>query len=294
MIKVRTFPESNYRAIWINHKTIRIALDPSQPITELQYPEFLDIKLTNYCNGGCKFCYMDSVPDVGHYQNVVGKINEYFGALTPEQRPFQVAIGGGEPTAHPDFIPALKAFYDLGIEPNYTTGGMFIDGQYPNTPKDIFKATKQYSGGAALSCHPHLTKYWVPAATMYIDHGIKLNFHHILSDKPSVDRFLRIYEKWQGMVDYHVLLCHMPVGRGKDIKIEWDYICEKIPQGIDDIAFGANFYPYLLQQKRDFDVSLYEPEIMSKYLDLGGSGALYNSSFASKPILTNIFKQSMS
>ena len=55
MIKTREFKEHNYRAIWYNGKTIRIALDPSKPITELDFPEFYDVKLTGKCMGNCEW-----------------------------------------------------------------------------------------------------------------------------------------------------------------------------------------------------------------------------------------------
>ena len=56
MLLTRTFPEHNYRALHFNGKTVRIALDPSKPITELAYPEFYDIKVTSHCKGGCSYC----------------------------------------------------------------------------------------------------------------------------------------------------------------------------------------------------------------------------------------------
>ena len=53
MIKVRIFPEHNYKGIYFNDKTMRIALDPTKPITELTFPEFYDVKITGYCEGEC-------------------------------------------------------------------------------------------------------------------------------------------------------------------------------------------------------------------------------------------------
>jgi len=56
MIKTREFKEHNYRAVWFNGKTIRMAIDPKKAITELKYPEFYDIKLNSYCEGSCSWC----------------------------------------------------------------------------------------------------------------------------------------------------------------------------------------------------------------------------------------------
>ena len=45
-----------------------------------------------------------------------------------------------------------------------------------------------------------------------------------------------------------------------------------------NIAFGANFYEFLNTTKK-WDVSLYTPEILSKYLVLDDNMKLYKSSF---------------
>lgn len=58
MIKIREFKENNYRAVWFNGKTIRIALNPKKEITELKYPEFYDVKITGYCKGNCPWCLL--------------------------------------------------------------------------------------------------------------------------------------------------------------------------------------------------------------------------------------------
>lgn len=277
MLKTRTFPESNYRAIWYNGKTIRIALDPKNSITELKYPEFYDVKITGKCRGNCPWCYMDSKPEDEHYANVVEKIKEKFGPMDSNERPFQVAIGGGEPTESPEFFDVLKIFYELGIQPNYTTNGMWV------TREDTFKGdmienTISYCGGVAVSCHPHLKKYWEEAAEWYSNSDIKLNFHIIISDKESIDDFVNIYEQWKDKVDYFVLLPYGTQGRAQEKAIDWDYLVERIPKEQKQIAFGANFYPYLKRGGHNIKVSLYEPEIMSKFIDMSDM-KVYPSSF---------------
>lgn len=274
MIKTREFKEHNYRGIWYNGKTIRIALDPNKPITELDYPEFYDVKITGHCEGQCPWCYMDSKKDDGHYENVVQKIKDYFEPMSENERPFQVAIGGGCPTGHPNFIEVLKTFKDLGIEPNYTTNGMNIK----LTSDPIVQATKKYCGGVAVSCHPHLNDYWIKAATIYHACKIKLNFHIIISDKKSVDYFKDIYNLWKDEIDYFVLLPYEAQGRAEQKEIDWEYLVKNLPDNHNKLAFGANFYPNLIQKDHGIKVSLYEPEIMSKFLDLKDM-SLYPSSF---------------
>jgi len=285
MVKTRSFPKYNYRAVWCNGKTLRFQHDDSKPILELEYPEFYDVKITDYCKGGCPWCYQDSTKRGLHYENCVEKINQFFGPMTANQRPFQVAIGGGEPTSHPDFENILKAFHDLGICPNFTTNGMFGE--------EVYQWASDYCGGVAISTHPQLDKHWKKAVTGFYYDDMVTNLHIIISDKESVNRFRSIYEGYHDLVSYFVFLPHMAMGRGKEKVIEWDYLCEtlKAVGASKSIAFGANFYPYLLKTPDRFKMSIYEPEILSKYLVLEDDGSIYKSSFSHQPIQTGIFDE---
>lgn len=284
MVKIRIFPEYNYKAFYFNGKTVRIALDPNKPITKLKYPEFYDVKITDHCKGNCPWCYMGSNSSGQPYCNIIEKIQDFFGSMTPNQRPFQVAIGGGEPTTHPQFALILNTFYKLGIVPNYTTNGMWVD---KISNRGIIAATKLYCGGVAISCHEHLTEYWEKAADIYNSHSIKLNFHFIISDKESIDRFMEIYNEWYYIVDYFVLLPHTAQGRAIEKYIDWEYLINRLPESTDKIAFGAGFYSYLLQKNHPIQVSLYEPESMSKYLDMENM-KLYPSSFDLREIKNEV------
>ena len=59
-MKTRVFEDKNYKGIFINNKTIRIALDPDKEIQELDYPEFYDVKITPYCKGRCNYCFTEN------------------------------------------------------------------------------------------------------------------------------------------------------------------------------------------------------------------------------------------
>lgn len=271
-MKIRIFPDENYKAIYFNGKTFRFALDQSKPIKELKHPEFFDVNITNKCFGNCKFCYLDCTEDGEHAKDVINKINKYFGSMSLNQRPFQVALGN-EVTLHPEFIDVLKAFYSLGITPNYTTNGMHLS-------DEIIQATKEYCGGVAVSCHEHLEKHWRSAANKFHQNKIQLNFHIIISDKKSSNNFRKIYNEFNNLVDHFVLLPYGVTGRAEPKEINWEYMVSVMPEDTSKIAFGANFYPYLIENKRLFNVSLYEPEAMSKYICLI-KNKIYKSSFHS-------------
>lgn len=221
-------------------------------------------------------CYMNSQPDVDHYKNILNKIKDFYGPMTKNQKPFQVALGGGEPTEHPDFIEVLKTFKEMEIEPNYTTNGMFS--HWGIAARPIYEASKEYCGGVAVSCHPHLEKYWTTAAKEFYEFGVMLNFHIIISDQESIDYFKKIYDEWKDKIDYFVLLPYGNQGRAPKKNINWEYLLTKLPEDQSKIAFGANFYPFLMKGGHNIKVSLYRPEIMSKFLDLKDM-KIYPSSF---------------
>ena len=271
-IKTRTFKNKNYHSIFFDDKTIRRALDPKKPISELDYPEFYDVKITDKCNGGCSYCYQDSTMGAPESRETLAGFIRMFADLTPNQLPFQIAFGGGEPTMHPYFTEFLTTCKLFGIVPNYTTNGTSLT-------KDVLDATVKYCGGVAISTHKHLEKHWRRAIKQLTERGVKTNLHIIISDKASVDEFFKIYEEFEKDIDYFVLLPYKAVGRAKEKDTSFDYLFNRLGD-TNKIAFGANFYPYLKGSElaKTLDISLYEPEILSKYIDLTNM-TIYKSSF---------------
>lgn len=280
--KTRKEESANYSSVFFNGKTIRIPLDKSKPITELIYPEFYDISLGNKCDTGkCSWCYAKGNPKGMHYPDVARRIRNYFGRMTFQQRPYQVAIGGQqEPLEHPEFEAVLQTFTELGIVPNFTTNGVLFNDW-------AVGLTKKYCGGVAITLHPHLEEHWRTAIELAVANKLKTNIHYIVSDSKSIDKLKDLFNQYNGRVDYFVLLPHMNVGfASKNPKII-DY--KKLENWLDqihsfaNIAFGANFYEFLKPLKK-WDVSLYPPEILSKYLVCDVKMSLYNNSFDMTPV----------
>ncbi len=277
-LRTREEPESNYKATFFQGKTLRFS--NGKDIIELKYPEFYDVSLGTKCNGACPTCYASASTTGVCYDNIPQKIHDFFGPMTQNQRPFQVAIGGGgEPTLHPEFPEILRAFHDLGIVPNYTTNGL-------NISAELLEITEELCGGVAVSCHEHLNAEWINAANAYHDNcpSISLNLHQIISDEASVRTAKDIYGVFKDRIDTLVLLPLIKMGRasGDSSELPERALVSWLDTIFEDgkIAFGARFYEFLLKGTgKSYDVSLYPPEIMSKYLVMSDEMQIFNSSF---------------
>lgn len=77
-------------------------------------PESMDIKITNKCNMGCKYCHEASTPDGAHGEILnVNFINN--------MKPFtELAIGGGNVLEHPDLVPFLELCKEKKLIANMT------------------------------------------------------------------------------------------------------------------------------------------------------------------------------
>lgn len=113
------------------------------PLVRSTVPELVDLKITDYCPFGCTFCYQNSTRDGQHAPLEV--VQRYLKVLA-QVGTFEVALGGGEPLLHPDFIEILKIAHELGITPNFTTK------VHPRMwGQELKEAVKAYCGNFAMS-----------------------------------------------------------------------------------------------------------------------------------------------
>jgi len=97
---------------------IRCAFVPDANSEKSEAPELVDIKITDFCDEGCRYCYQGSTPKGTHADKDVIRNITY---ALEKLEVFEVAIGGGEPTAHPNFISILDDFKNHGIKPSFST-----------------------------------------------------------------------------------------------------------------------------------------------------------------------------
>lgn len=175
-------------------------------------PELVDLKITDYCAMGCDYCYMDSTEKGKH-----AKLSdlESLAYSLGRQGVFEVAIGGGEPTEHPDFINIIKSFYQNDVIPSFSTQNW----KWLENP-DIWGAVSNYCGAVALSTQKkeHI-KPWLKAC---YERSINTHFHYVLGLNPLenlVDFLEEAKTRNRAETGYNpvqiVLLAYKEIGRAK-------------------------------------------------------------------------------
>lgn len=232
----RVFSEDGYFSMY-ERKTGLFVRMPfkghEDPLWSPHGPEIADVEITTACEGRefgsnpprslCNFCYMDS-NHIGQHMSMedldllIGQLKE-----TPCHA---VAMGGGNPNEHPQFVEILKKFSDANITPSYTTNG------YNITP-EILDATKKYCGAVAVSW-PWWSDRDESRDTRRIDtvmrtlhqflaKKIQTNIHFVLSNE-SIDYAIEMLQCdpadspcFPGLKELNaiVFLLHKPVGRAK-------------------------------------------------------------------------------
>lgn len=90
---------------------IRTYID--EPIIE--FPESIDVKITNYCDMNCLYCHEKSTIKGKH-----ADLDTLYNVLEVLPKGVELAIGGGNPISHPDIIPFLTKLKEHGFIANLT------------------------------------------------------------------------------------------------------------------------------------------------------------------------------
>lgn len=97
---------------------IRERLGDAPPV----WPETMDLKITDWCDAGCAWCHEGSTKRGRH-----GDVDAIVSLLRPLPAGIEIAIGGGDPMAHPEFDRLVLALRDMGLIANVTINGRHLD-----------------------------------------------------------------------------------------------------------------------------------------------------------------------
>ena len=81
---------------------------------EADFPECMDVKITNYCDMGCKYCHEASNTE-GKHGDILNE--KFINTVKPYT---ELAIGGGNPLSHPKLLEFLRVLKSKKIIANIT------------------------------------------------------------------------------------------------------------------------------------------------------------------------------
>lgn len=212
-------------------------------------PELADISISNHCTKGCSFCYRNSLPN---YEFM--SVEDYCYVLKAMNHPdygnvFQVALGGGEPLEHPDFLSIIDKTIQNGIVPNFTTNGIHL------TPQ-LCKSLRGKVGAVALSI-VSISDYFEEKVSLLLQEGIKANLHYVLSSqniKEATEIVKGKFNEKVNGVNAIIFLTYKPSGRAdKNNIIKNDSLLNDFLIAVEQnnalqpkMGFDACFVPMLL------------------------------------------------
>ena len=95
------------------------------------FPEQMDLKITDWCDGHCGWCHEDSLTTGKH-----GDVDAMLDLLRSLPPGVEIAIGGGDPLSHPDFPRLVRSLRSLGLVPSVTVNGKHYD-RHAETLKEL-------------------------------------------------------------------------------------------------------------------------------------------------------------
>ena len=82
---------------------------------EREFPDSMDVKITNYCDANCSYCHEESTTEWRHWD-----LHHFMQEIKKLPKGIEIAIGGGNPLSHPEIITFLKELKENWYVPNVT------------------------------------------------------------------------------------------------------------------------------------------------------------------------------
>lgn len=134
------YVNGNYKVIILTDGT-KIRMAPEDTFVP-DFAENIDIKICDWCDGGCRWCHEASTT-FGGFGNLSHPL---FDTLHPYQ---EIAIGGGNALAHPDLIPFLERMKGRRVVCNLTVNQVHF-GKQQDIIKDLVERKLIYGLGISL------------------------------------------------------------------------------------------------------------------------------------------------
>jgi hypothetical protein len=191
------YKNGNYQVIILADGT-KIRFNNEDHLTP-DFPESMDIKITNQCNMGCPYCHEDSTPYGAHAGILHAGFIETLHPYT------ELAIGGGNPLSHPDLEGFLIKCKVLKLIPSVTVNQVHFMQDYDKI-KHLCDSNLIYGLGISLTQPTdefiNLVQT-IPNAVIHVIAGVTPNKDiEILSDHPNLKILILGYKNFRRGTQY--------------------------------------------------------------------------------------------
>ena len=284
--KSNVYKNGNY---WIGYSMwgsrLRFMTEPGECVP--QYPELVDLKITDMCKNNCAFCYAGSTPKGQHaefsfLQKVIRQLSTTYKAQY--ERMTEFAIGGGNPLEHPEFNKIVELIKENGNIANVTINVSDIPELIKN--KERIKVFKKNIRGIGVSLTDVSQVKTLVELKKKLDKSDCRITVHLIPELIGADMVIAIEKEMLKNQMYKILfLGYKNCGRGENQPImtltdeDLNKIAEQFGSLSIDTAF-ANTYKKWLQDSIEsfsYTVTLNEGEF-SMFID-GVNKKAYKSSY---------------
>ena len=176
-----------YGDMFERKEKMRLQVD-SIPDMIPEFPELVDMKITNACEHHCPFCYMGSTPKGKH-----AELKDIYNIVGAFKNKTEFALGGGNVLLHPKFTDIVKYIHKKNHIVNITI--RYDDVNTINENSDIKEAINKYVSGIGISVQKASD---VDVATEYISEMLELGKHvclHVIPELIGVKNTIDILNK---------------------------------------------------------------------------------------------------
>ena len=176
-----------YGSVFSRKEKLRVQVD-SIPDMIPEYPELVDMKITDVCQHKCPFCYMASTPNGKH-----AELKDVYNLIHQFKYKTEFALGGGNVLLHPYFTSIVKRISEKNHIANITIRYDDVETIKRNTK--LKSAIKKYVSGIGISVQ---SANDVDVATDFINQMLDIGKHvslHIIPEMIGVDTSVDIFTK---------------------------------------------------------------------------------------------------
>ena len=179
-----------YGTKWDRKEKVRLQVD-SIPDMIPEFPELVDMKITDACEHKCPFCYMASTPNGKHADPI-----DVYSIIRKFKNKTEFALGGGNVLLHPNFADIVRVIdHNHKHIANITI--RYDDIETINNNNDIKNAIKRHVSGIGISVQKESD---VDFAKEFIYEMLGLGKHislHLIPEMIGVNESIAILNKME-------------------------------------------------------------------------------------------------